>query len=99
MTPIWTIGDGTRTQMAMRADGAWFMHKRDQGAHGDLWGKWTRQVRRPHAIGSWIDPKAGFGRLPCALQLLRGASCAAQATRALHAVATVPKLWCQDVSG
>lgn len=63
-TAIWTTGDGTHTQMSMRGDGVWFMRKRDQGERSDLWGPWVAQVRRPYAIGSWIDHKAGLARLP-----------------------------------
>ncbi len=39
MSTIYTVGDGTRTQMAMRRDGIWF--KRTKNLRNQ-WGKWDR---------------------------------------------------------
>lgn len=60
LCPIYTIGDGTRTQMALRDDGVWFMRTKWRG----LWQRWEPQVRRPYAIGAYIDRKAGNAVLP-----------------------------------
>jgi len=62
--PIYTVGDGTRTQMAMRADGVWFMRRKGVGFASELWQAWEKQPRCPYEFGKYIDRKAGNARLP-----------------------------------
>jgi hypothetical protein len=60
MTPIYTVGDGTRTQIAMRADGVWF--KREKWRR--VWGKWIRCTGRPYEFRAYLAKHAGNARLP-----------------------------------
>lgn len=58
---IYTIGDGTRTQLAQRQDGVWFTRTRFRG----LWGKWREHGHRcPYSFGKYLAPHAGKARLP-----------------------------------
>lgn len=59
---IYTVGDGTRTQIAQREDGVWFTRSIYKGR----WLKWTEYGRRkPYAFGMYIAPHAGKAVLPC----------------------------------
>lgn len=60
--PIYTVGDGKRTQIACREDGVWFMRRRD--VKGWMWGPWKRQKSRPFEGHAYIDARAGNARLP-----------------------------------
>lgn len=58
---IYTIGDGTRTQLAQREDGVWFIRTRFRG----MWGSWREHGRKcPYEFGKYIAPGAGKARLP-----------------------------------
>lgn len=58
---IYTIGDGTRTQMAQRVDGMWFIRTKWRG----LWGKWREcGPKKPFLFGMYVAPNAGKARLP-----------------------------------
>lgn len=58
---IYTIGDGTRTQMAQREDGVWFTRSKWRG----LWGKWYEVGKhRPFDFGMYLAPGMGKARLP-----------------------------------
>lgn len=63
--PIYTVGDGTRTQMALRADGVWFKRTKGVGARVGLWGHWEECGKVcPYEFGKYVDRKAGNARLP-----------------------------------
>lgn len=58
---IYTVGDGTRTQLAMRSDGMWFVRRKWRG----VWGKWMSAGRRcPYEFGKYLAPGAGHAKLP-----------------------------------
>lgn len=58
---IYTVGNGQRTQFAMRHDGMWFMRTR----FNNQWGKWLQHGRtRPYDCGVYLAPGAGKARLP-----------------------------------
>ncbi len=59
--PIYTVGDGTRTQMARRSDGVWFKRVKDLHGH---WMAWDECRMCPYPFGKYIDRKAGNARLP-----------------------------------
>lgn len=61
MTTIYTIGNGKRTQCAMRDDGVWFVRSKWR----DVWGAWREHGRKkPYEFGMYIAPRAGSARLP-----------------------------------
>lgn len=61
MSTIYTIGNGKRTQFAMRADGVWFVRTRWR----DQWSKWRENgTRRPFEFGMYIAPHCGCAKLP-----------------------------------
>jgi len=58
---IYTVGNGQRTQVAMRADGVWFVRHMWRGR----WGKWDSVgKKRPFEFGMYEAPRAGLARLP-----------------------------------
>lgn len=59
--PIYTVGNGKRTHLAMRADGQWFVRRHD-GRLG--WGKWDKCARDLYQFDRYITPRAGNARLP-----------------------------------
>lgn len=61
MSAIYTIGDGTRTQIAMRDDGVWFQRSKWRG----VWGKWSQCAKRPYEFSAYLAKRAGQARLPC----------------------------------
>lgn len=58
--PIYTVGDGTRTQIAMRGDGIWFKREKWRG----VWGKWFKCEKRPYEFTAYLAKHAGNARLP-----------------------------------
>lgn len=58
--PIYTVGDGTRTQLAKRADGVWFIRVKWRG----VWGRWESQPANLYEFSRYIDKRAGSARLP-----------------------------------
>lgn len=61
MRPIYTVGDGKRTQMAKRNDGVWFIRTKWHG----VWGVWEMHGRQcPYSFGVYLAPGAGNARLP-----------------------------------
>lgn len=59
--PIYTVGDGKRTQIAMRDDGVWFIRTWERG---QFWTAWKRCAKRPYEFTAYIDNRAGNARLP-----------------------------------
>lgn len=58
---IYTIGDGTRTHIAQRDDGIWFIRTKQRG----MWGAWREYGRkRPYEFGMYPAPGYGRARLP-----------------------------------
>lgn len=58
---IYTVGDGTRTQIAMRQDGVWFIRSKWRG----VWGKWKDVgTKRPFLTGMYLAPRCGKAKLP-----------------------------------
>lgn len=58
---IYTIGNGKRTQMAMRADGVWFVRTRWRNG----WSKWREHgTKRPYEFGMYKAPGCGVAHLP-----------------------------------
>lgn len=59
MSTIYTVGNGERTQVAMRADGVWFMRRKWKRR----WSKWDSVGKvRPFEFGLYVVP--GKARLP-----------------------------------
>lgn len=58
---IYTVGNGKRTQCAMRVDGVWFMRTRWRNG----WSKWREHgTRRPFEFGMYLAPRMGKAVLP-----------------------------------
>lgn len=62
--PIYTVGDGTRTQLAVRADGIWFKRTKLFGSKAALWGPWELCKHRPYDFGIYPVKPAQNARLP-----------------------------------
>ncbi len=61
MTPIYTVGDGTRTQLSRREDGQWFI-RFNNGRLG--WGPWSSCASNQFEFSRYVSPAAGMARLP-----------------------------------
>ena len=59
-SPVYTIGDGTRTQVAMRQDGKWFERVRWRG----VWHAWRQCASRPYEFSAYLVLPAQNARLP-----------------------------------
>lgn len=63
---IFSIGDGSYRQVALRADGVWFV--RFRRLHPKLgikvWGKWERLTPNRRPDYAWYNPGAGRAKLP-----------------------------------
>ncbi len=62
--PIYTVGDGTRTQLAMRADGQWFKRVKGVGFTAGVWLAWEKCPRDTYQFNRYIAKGAGNARLP-----------------------------------
>lgn len=60
--PIYSIGNGKRTQVAMRDDGVWFERFHRENKPG--WGKWHRTPDDKRPMHAWYNPSAGKAKLP-----------------------------------
>lgn len=60
-SPIYTVGNGKRTQLAQRSDGVWFMRTHSERLG---WSKWRAQPSDPYPTGKYLAPRCGNARLP-----------------------------------
>lgn len=61
MSIVYTVGNGKRTQCAMRADGVWFVRTWWHRS----WGKWMEHGKqRPFEFGMYKAPRCGNAVLP-----------------------------------